>query len=217
MASLGIAVDDGQATSWSTVGSRIGRFARALTSSEQSALDTALAEARESSATRDVVEGKTPPSGTTEELVGDGLDDLELDPQQEAPAGYRDLVAVLRALRESLAESPVAVLELAVGGSPLGAQLRHAGREPVPVRLGPLTVEATLFDADSAIVDHTIHTVDASLDGPVGPGWELPLVADLGIAEPRTGGFLLVKVGSPEVDALGDGVLRRVELGWMRE
>ncbi len=91
------------------------------------------------------------------------------------------------------------------------------GREPVPVRLGRLTVAATLFDADSAIVDHTEHTVDAALDGPVGPGWELPLVDDLGIAEPRTGGFLTVTVAAPEVDALGDGVLRRLELAWMLE
>ena len=91
-------------------------------------LDAALAGAREASAAGDAAEGKTPPSGTTEELVGDGLPRIvELDPQQAAPAGYADLVGALRALRESLADSPVAVLELAVGGSPLGARLRHAG------------------------------------------------------------------------------------------
>jgi hypothetical protein len=86
------------------------------------------------------------------------------------------------------------------------------------MRMATLTVQATLFDRDSAIVDSTTHAVDASgAAGRVGPGWELSLADNLGIAKPRKGGFLTVTVGTPEVDALGDGVLRGTEFSWMAE
>ena len=84
--------------------------------------------------------------------------------------------------------------------------------------MGTLTVLATLFKRNSAIEDSKTYTVDASeVEGPLWPGWTLPLVEELGIDTPRKGRFLTVSVGTPEVDALGDGVLRSVEFSWMTE
>jgi hypothetical protein len=84
--------------------------------------------------------------------------------------------------------------------------------------MATLTLQATLFDRDSAIVDSATHTVDASdADGEVGSGWSHPLADNLGLAAPRKGGFLTVTVGTAEVDALGDGVLRSAEFSWMTE
>jgi hypothetical protein len=73
-------------------------------------------------------------------------------------------------------------------------------------RFGPGdTVEAT--------TESRIET--ARQDGPVGPGWTLPL-SDAGGAA-ASGGFVAITVGPAEVDVQGDGVLRRIEFGWASE
>ena len=218
---LGIEVDDdGHAISWQASGHRVGRFARELSTAERAALERALDSARnaDAEAAPDPAGQPVRPSGATEQLTADGLPDVVLDAHGSPPPGFEDLFGLLRDLREDLTDSPVAAIELQVGGSPLGARLRHMGSQPVTVRMATLSVQATLFDKNSAIVDSTTHTVDASgSDGPVGSGWELHLVDDLGVAAPRKGGFLTVTVGTAEVDALGDGVLRRAEFSWMTE
>ena len=212
--------DDGRAAAWATSGHRVGRFARELSGGERAALERALAAARDAGdppAPRPADQA-VHPGGATEQLTADGLPDIVLDAHQEPPPGSEDLVRLMRTLREDLTGSPVAAIELEVSGSPLGARLRHVGSEPVAVRMATLTVQATLFGPDSALVDSATPTVDASGAGrQAGLGWSLPLADDLGLAAPRNGGFLTVTVGTPEVDALGDGVLRPDALTWMTE
>jgi|GEM_PF-4948512 len=218
---LGIEIDDnGRAAGWQTFGYRVGRFGRELSARERTALARALSSAGDADAGRapEAAHRAVRPGGATEQLIADGLRDVVLDANGTPPAGFADLIGMLLTLREDLAESPLAAIELAVSGSPLGARLRHVGFETVAVRMGTLTLRATLFGRDSAIVDSATHTVDASgVHGPVGSEWELPLAENLGLAAPRQGGFLTVTVGTPEVDALGDGVLRPAEFSWMTE
>jgi hypothetical protein len=214
--SLGLEIDDdGRATSWQNVGHRVGRFARALSAEEQQALQRALIAARGAEPETADPSGPISPSGVTEALVAEGLD-LVLD-TRSPPRGLGDLVGLLMTFRENLTDHPAAALELAVVGPPYRAALRHVGNDSLTVRLGSLTVKGTAFDEDDAIADQTVVTVDAAVDGPIGPGWTLPLAADLGLTAPRSGGFLTVTVGTPEVDVLGDAVLRPTELGWMTE
>jgi hypothetical protein len=218
--SLGIEIDDdGHASSWQTSGNRVGRFARELSKRERTALDRALTSARDADvqAAPDPAGQVVRPDGATEQLVADGLPGLVLDAHAKPPAGFKDLIRLLLKLREDLTDSPVAAIELRVEGPPFGAQLRHIGSQPVTLRIGTLNVQATLFKRDSAIADSKTYTVDAGVDAQVWPGWTLPLVDDLGIDAPRKGRFLTVRVGTPEVDALGDGVLRSAELVWMTE
>lgn len=217
--STGIEIDDdGHVTGWQTSGHRVGHFAHDLTARERKALQRSLTHAQQSDASTDAPGRPKRPSGAIEQLAADGLPDVVFDPHGSVPPGVADLVRRLLAIREELAENPVAAIELAVDGSPLGARLRHVGIEPVAVRMATLTVRATLFGRDSAVVDSVTHSVDASgVQSPVGSGWTLPLADDLGLAAPRKGGFLTVTVGSPEVDALGDGVLRPAEFSWMTE
>jgi hypothetical protein len=218
--SVGIEIDDGgRATGWQTSGNRVGRFARDLSAQERVALDRALTSAREADApAAPDPNAVKPPSGATEQLIADGLSGVVLDERAAPPPGFKKLVRLLLRLREDLVESPLAAIELGVDGPPFRAQLRHVGLEPVRVRMGTLTVLATLFKRNSAIEDSKTYTVDASgVNGPVAPGWTLPLVDDLAIDTPRKGRFLTVSVGTPEVDALGDGVLRSVEFSWMTE
>jgi hypothetical protein len=218
--SAGIEIDDdGRATGWQTSGSRVGRFARDLLAQERDALERALSSARAADApAAPDPNAVRPPSGATEQLIADGLPGVALDEQATPPPGFKKLVRLLLKLRDDLVESPVAAIELLVDGPPFGARLRHVGPEPVRVRMGTLTVLATLFKRNSAIEDSKTYTVDASeVNGPVRPGWTLPLVDELGIDAPRKGRFLTVSVGTPEVDALGDGVLRSVEFSWMTE
>jgi hypothetical protein len=216
----GIEIDDGHhASSWQTSGHRVGRFARDLSPRERQALERALASAREADAhaAPDPAGQALPAGGTREQLTADGLRDVRFDPH-DAPPGFDELVQLMLTLREDLAGSPIAAIELDVDGSPLAAWLRHVGSEPVAVRMGTLTLQAALFDRDSAIVDSATYAVDASHTGDqVGKGWSLLLADDLGLAAPRKGGFLTVTVGTPEVDAIGDGVLRRAEFSWMTE
>jgi hypothetical protein len=218
--SAGIEIDDeGRATGWQTSGTRVGRFARVLSAQERVTLDRALTSARDADApAAPDPNAPRPPSGATEQLAADELPGVVLDEHATPPPGFKKLVRLLLSLREGLIETPVAAIELGVDGPPFRAQLRHVGPEPVRVRMGTLTVLATLFTRDSAIEDSKTYTVDASeVDGPVGPGWTLPLVDELVIDTPRKGRFLTVSVGTPEVDALGDGVLRSVEFSWMTE
>lgn len=220
--SSGLEVDDaGNAVAWKDYGHRVGRFARGLSADERGALERALASAAE--AAGDVgaaaAGGPLPPSGVTEQLTADGLPDVVVQQHAEPPAGLGDVLDLLRDLRASLTESPVAALELDVSGSPLRARLRHVGSEPLTVRLGMLTLQATLFGPDSTLLDSATVTVDAGGGeaAAVGPGWSLPLTEDLSIPAPAKGGFLTVSVGTPEVDVWADGVLHGVELSWMAE
>jgi hypothetical protein len=216
----GIEIDDaGHAHSWQTSGHRVGRFARELSASERTALERALISARDAGAEAapDRPDDPLLPGEAIERLTADGLPVVVLVGHAEPPAGIGGLVELLRALREDLAGSPVAAIELEVDGSPLGAQLRHVGSEPIAVRGGMVTVQVTAFGRDSAILDSTVQTVDAGVDGPVEAGWELPLVDDLGLTAPPPGGFLTVTVDTLEVDTIGDGVLRPAEFSWMTE
>lgn len=217
--SFSLEIDGGTMTAGQDFGRRVGRFARQLAPAEQEALERAVAAAA------NVVEPPAPeadrplrPDGVTEELSADGLPDVVLEPPADPPAGYADLVRLLRSLREDLAESAVAALELDVSGPPLRARLRHVGSEPLAVRLETLTLQATLFGPDSTPLDRATAQVDASgAGGEVGPGWSLPLTDDLAIAAPAKGGFLTVSVGTPYVDVYGNGVLHPVKLSWMAE
>jgi len=217
--------DDGRAAAWATSGHRVGRFARELSAGEQAALERVLAAAREAAA-QEIGDSSAPqppgqavrPGGATEYLTADGLPDVVLAAPQEPPPAVDGLIRLMRTLFEDLARSPVAAIELEVRGSPFRARLRHLGSEPITVRMATLTVQATLFGPDSALIDSATHTVDASSAGnPAGPGWSLPLTDDLGVAAPRKGGFLTVTVGTPEVDALGNGVLHPAVFTWMME
>jgi hypothetical protein len=219
--SLGIEIDDdGHVLSWQTSGHRVGRFARELSASERPALERALAAARDADppAASDPA-APVRPSGATEQLTADGLPDVVLKTPAPPPPGFGELIELLRTLREDLADDPVAAIELDVeDGAPLRARLRHVGSEAVAVRAGTVTVQATSYGRDSAVVDTATHTIDASgVDGPVEAGWELPLADDLGLAAAPRGGFRVVTVGTLEVDVLGDGVLRPAELSWMDE
>lgn len=209
--------DDGRVTGWQTSGHRVGRFARELSAPERAALERALASARSADAPP-APGGVTRPGAAIEQLTADGLPDLVLDPNGTPPAGWDDLVGLLLSVREDLADSPVAAVELEVAGSPLGVRLRQVGPQPLAVRMATLTVQATLFDRDSALLNSVTHTVDGSgATGQVGPGWELRLADDLGLAAVPPGGFLTVTVGPSELDVRGDGVLRRAEFGWITE
>jgi hypothetical protein len=220
--SSGLQVDDaGNAVAWKDYGHRVGRFARELSGSERAALESALATAAAGDVGVAAPAGPLLPSGATEQLTADGLPDVVLQPHAEPPAGLGDVVDLLHHLRDELTESPVAALELDVSGSPLRARLRHVGSEPLTVRLGTLTLQATLFGPDSALLDSATVTVDvggaAGEIGEVGPGWSLPLTEDLAMPAPAKGGFLSVTVGTPEVDVWDNGVLHGVELSWMAE
>lgn len=218
--SFGLEIDDdGFATGYQTSGHRVGRFARELTARERKALDRGLSAVKESdSDPADHPGAARKPGGSTEQLVADGLPDVRFDANDTPPKPFTSLLKRLIALREDLIASPLAAIELEVTGSPYSVRLQHVGTEPVPVRLGPLTLRATLFDKDSAIVDRASNTVDATgTESPVGPGWVLELTDDLGLAPPQKGGFLTVNLGTPEIDSLGDGVLRPAEFSWMAE
>ena len=209
--------DDGTVTAWQDYGHRVGRFARDLAAGERAALERALAAAAAAGEPA-APGGPLRPGGATERLTADGLPDVVLTPHAEPPAGFGDLVDLLRTIREDVAGSPVAAIELEVTGTPLAARLRHVGSESIALRMGTLTLQATLFGPDSALLDSAAVTVDASgWTGRADPGWSLPLADDLGLAAPRGGGFLTVTVGTPDVDVRGDGVLHPAELSWMAE
>ena len=118
----------------------------------------------------------------------------------------------MRDLHADLAASPVGALELAVDVDPATATLRHVGAEPLDVRISRPTVQTLVYDADSRVVSELSAVVDLTVDGAVGPGWTVALPGEV----PATpdGGFVSVSVGPIAADALGDGVLRQVELGW---
>ena len=217
--SWSLAIDGAHLTAGQDFGHRAGRFARELSAAEQADLERAIAAAAGARApSAPGTDRPLRPEGVTEWISADGLPDVGFDPHAEPPAGYGELLQLLRALREDLAESPVAALELDVTGPPLRARLRHAGTEPLAVRLGPLTLQATLFGPDSTLLDSATVTVDAPGEtDEVGPGWSLPLTDDLAIPGPAEGGFLTVTVGTPSVDVYGDAVLHPVELSWMAE
>ena len=211
--------DEGRATAWQNTGQQVGRFSRTLSAEERETLDRALARARDavSGVPADPPPSVRPPSGVTEGVVADGGIDVALN-TGSPPPGLEDLVALLVAVRDDLDDYPVAALALEVTGPPYVAALLHAGSEPLAVRLGLLTVKGAVLDEDDVVLDRTSLRVDAAnVDGPVGPGWTLPLAGDLGLALPPTGGFLTLTVGTPEVDVQGDGVLQPTELGWMTE
>lgn len=211
--------DDGQARSWQTSGQRVGRFARELSASERRRLERALTAARNADAlaTPEPVAGPVRPGGATEQLTADGLPDVVFAAHPTPPSGCGDLVRLLRALREDLARSPVAAIELEVGGSPPGARLRHVGQEPITVRAQAVTVRVTAFGRDSALVDSATRTVSAPrAEGAVTPGWEWRVADNLGLHAPQ-GGFLTVTVGTLGLDAVGDGVLRPAEFSWLTE
>ncbi len=211
----GVEIDDGfAAQAWQTSGHRVGRFARPLSSTERTALRRALTAA---ASAPPAPPPALRPGAVTEQITADGLD-LLLDAHRPPSGGACDLVELLRTLHQDLADSPVAAVELEVTAPPLTARLRHVGTQPLAVRLGSLTLQATVFDEDSGIVDSVSRRIPApEPDGSVAPGWSLPLVDDLAVPEPVEGGFLTVTVGPAEVDVLGDGVLRRAEFGWMSE
>ena len=86
------------------------------------------------------------------------------------------------------------------------------------VRLGPLTVKGTVLDEDNASSTGRAPawTPGTSTGRSARAGrfrWPMTWAWRL----PRTGGFLTLTVGTPEVDILGDGVLQPTELGWMIE
>ncbi|QNE16603.1 hypothetical protein F1D05_00155 [Kribbella qitaiheensis] len=217
---IGLVIDDdGHITGWQTSGWRVGRFARDLTAKERTELDRALESARAADAQAPPAEGPRSPSGSTEQLVADGLPDATFSSNASPPPGFEELIRVLRGVRENLADSPSAAIELEVSGTPLRARLKHIGKEPIDVRGdSELRVEALIYDKDYAVLERELHTVDAAgLDGALSDGWELELVAGLSLPTPPRGGFLSVNAGPLRVDSIGDGVLRRAEFSWVTE
>ncbi len=229
---IGLALDDdGHVTGWQTAGWRVGRFARELTAAERASLDAALDQARAGRA--ETVEGQpaeqstdpppTPsraPSGATEQLVADGLPDATFPSNARPPQGFEALIEVLRGVRETIADSPVAAIELEVSpGPPLSARLRHVGSEPVDVRSDDeLRLEAVVYDEDYLEVERDVVAVaTAGPEGEVSAGWELQLAERLDLAVPPPGGFVSISVGPLRVDSLGDGVLRQAEFSWVSE
>ena len=216
---IGLAVDDdGHVTGYQTSGWRVGRFARNLTAKERTALERALESTRSAPASLPAATSR-PPSGSTEQLVADGLPDATFPSNASPPPGFEELIRVLRAVREDLADFPAAAIELEVSGTPLRTRLRHVGEGPIDVRAaGELRIEALVYDKDYLIVEREIRTVDpGGLDGAVSAGWELGLVDQLALATPPRGGFLSVTVGPLRVDSIGDGVLRQTEFSWGSE
>jgi hypothetical protein len=209
--SFGIELDDADvAHSWLSSGAAIGRFARALAPSEREALEHGLAHAVQASALPH--SGARQPGAATEHLLADSVD-ISYPASSGPPAGYGDLVDALRELLDDLVSSPVAAIELHVDGPPYRGRLRHAGTEPITVRMEGLTMTTTHFGHDDTVEGTTEVRVDtAPLDGPVSPGWELPLPTIEADAE--DGGFTSITIGPIEVDVQGDGVLRRAEFGW---
>jgi hypothetical protein len=228
---IGLVVDDdGHVTGWQTAGWRVGRFARNLTAAERASLAAALEAAGSTppepaegqlaeSPPADPPAAPRPPSGSTEQLVADGLPDVTFASNATPPPGFDDLIEVLRGVRENIAESPVAAIELDVSASPLSARLRHVGTEPVDVRSdGELHLAAVVYDADYLEVDRAAPPVpSAPPNGAVSPGWVLDLVDRLDLSPPPRGGFVSITVGSLRVDSLGDGVLRQAEFSWVSE
>jgi len=218
---LGVEVDDvGQARSWQNAGGSVGRFARALLPKERTALTRAISSAKKAVAAggeSDATEHLWKPDGSTEQLSAGGLPELEFDPHEDPPKGFGSLLRVLRTLMGDLVDSPVAALALEVRGDPLKARLRHMGSEAVQVRLGALSVESTLFDQDSTIIDRAALRVEGPSEAAeVGTGWVFELGDELGIAIPRKGQFLVVST-ELESDADGQGVLRKARLSRMIE
>ena len=213
---FGLEVDDDEgARSWLSSGAAVGRFARELTPAESEAIDRKLATAARAPA---AVSGAdvTAPGETTEHLLADESIDLAYPSSAGPPAAYRDLVSTLRELLDDLVKSPVAAIVLDVAGPPYQGRLRHAGADPITVRMEDLTMTVTRFGPDDAVESTIDSPVDAApYDGPLAPGWELPL-PPAGAAAPE-GGFVTITVGPAEVDVAGDGVLRRTEFGWTSE
>jgi hypothetical protein len=223
---IGLVVDDdGHVTGWQTAGWRVGRFARDLTAKERTALAQALESARSAveSARPATAESAPPParppSGSIEQLVADGLPDATFASNATPPAGYEELIRVLRGVREDLADFPSAAIELTVSGTPVRVLLRHVGNEPIGVRTaGELRVEALVYDKDYLILERELHTVEPpELDAAVAAGWELGLVDQLSLPTAPKGGFTSVTVGPLRVDSVGDGVLRQTEFSWGSE
>ena len=215
---LGISIDDdGQATSWTTFGSRAGRFGRALSAAELAALESALISAKASGVPAPEPAGRpVPPSGVTERLSADGLPDVVLTSPAPPAGALGELIGLLRGLEEDLADSPVAALELVVEGSPLAARLQYLGVEPVQVRMDTLSVQATVFGSDGEVVDSVSQAIEVpGVDGPLAAGWTLPLLDRVGVDAHHKDGYVSVVVGTAEMDVLGDGVLREIELGWV--
>lgn len=213
-ADLGVEVDDDYvATAWQTSGHRVGRFARPLTASEQTALRRALTTASNSPPPAANADRVWTPDGSTEHLTSEGLPSLEFEPNDKPPKGFAALLRFLRTLQESLLESPIAAIALEVGGKPFAARLVHLGEQPLAVRLGEFSVEAVTFGADSALIDRD----DARIIGPpdrtvVGPGWTFGLGEPLAIRQPGKKEMLVVKLVI-DIDALGDGALHPCALG----
>lgn len=222
---IGLAIDDdGHVTGWQTSGWRVGRFARDLTVEERTELQRALDLARSAADRKgeppaEPAAPSRPPSGATEQLVADGLPDATFASNADPPPGFEALITMLRGVREDLAESPVAAIELEVSGSSLRSRLRHVGSEPIDVRgSGEIRLEALVYDKDYLVIESESHTVEtADLDGAVSVGWELKLVDRLALSTPPRGGFLSVRASSLRVDSVGDGVLRQTDFSWVSE
>jgi hypothetical protein len=223
---IGLVIDDdGHVTGWQTSGWRVGRFGRDLTAEERTELKRAVDLARTAAAERaqdppsEPAAVSHPPSGATEQLVADGLPDATFASNADPPAGFEALITVLRGVREELAETPVAAIELEVSGSSLRCRLRHVGSEPITVRGGgQLRLEALVYDKDYLVIESENHTVETQgLDGAVSVGWELELVERLALPTPPRGGFQSVRASSLGVDSLGDGVLRQADFSWVSE
>ncbi|TDU83402.1 hypothetical protein EV138_5866 [Kribbella voronezhensis] len=223
---IGLVVDDdGHVTGWQTSGWRVGRFARDLTAKERTALAHALESARATAASAAAATAEPGPpaarasSGSTEQLVADGLPDATFASNANPPTGYEDLIRVLRAIREDLADFPSAAIELTVAGTPVRVALRHVGDEPIGVRTaGELRIEALVYDKDYLIVDRKLQTVEPpELDGAVSAGWEFALVGRWSLPKAPKGGFSNITVGPLRVDSVGDGVFRKTEFSWGTE
>lgn len=206
--------DDGRAAESTTFGHRVGRFARDLSESERTTFEAALQSARAA----DVPPPAPPdpvasPSGAGLTLLFDDTE-VELGGAAPEPDGAGQLARIMLDLADELVDSPLSALELVVDGAPLEARLGLVGTEKMAVRGRTLAVTATAYDAEMTVLGHEQFSVEVELDGPVAPGWVLPLVADLGLPPRPPGGVISIGVEGIEADALGDGVLRQAGLAW---
>lgn len=217
--SAGVEIDDDvTATGWQTDGGTVGRFRLSLDAADRDGLTRALEAARHIEPDPPAGGPRRPGAGS-ERIIADGVDLTVTDEVDPAAA---DLVERIRDLADRLTAHPVAAVVLEVTGPPWTATLRHAGDADLTVRTAALTVSVTVFGADSEILDSTEHSVEPRVertgaDERVGPGWTLDLVENLSAPTVPAGGFVTVTVTGAQADVRGDGILRGVEWGWVRE
>jgi hypothetical protein len=188
--------DDGSWRVLLPAGERVGRFGGTLDGADLERLRAEVAAAAQAGApARDQ---PWPAGGSVDTFwAGDVVAQATVD-EQLGP-DWAALAATCRGLLDAAPGSPLAAIEVSASGD--GA-VRHVGTEPVPTDGSGFSVEATLFAADSALLDSWSTTVEAPAGGEVPPGWEAALgLSGSGLA-PEGDQTVSVTVGFAFVEGL---------------